>query len=59
MDWNFLPCVNLELPAWKEAVIPKEKCPQCAMQTSRDELLHEGCPWCGWESDRMKAAAEV
>lgn len=42
--------INLELPAWKEAQISKEKCPQCEMKVVYEELLSEGCPWCGWES---------
>ncbi|ACV63777.1 gas vesicle protein GVPa [Desulfofarcimen acetoxidans DSM 771] len=30
----------------------KEICPECGKKSGRDELLHEGCPWCGWISAR-------
>src|SRR3990170_3779534 len=41
---------NLELPAWQEARVPRETCPQCEKRVERQELLELGCPWCGWLS---------
>jgi len=47
---------NYETAAWKEAAAGKETCPQCQKRVLADELLNEGCPWCGWVSARaMKA----
>ena len=45
---------NLETAAWKEALINKEECPQCGKRVNRDELLNEGCPWCGWVSAKAR-----
>jgi len=47
---------NYETAAWKEAMIDKEDCPQCGKTVHLDELLNEGCPWCGWVSVKAKAA---
>jgi gas vesicle structural protein len=47
---------NLETAAWKDAVVAKEECPQCGKAVRLDELLDEGCPWCGWVSAKAKAA---
>ena len=41
---------NYETAAWKEAEIGKEECPQCGKKVPIDELMGEGCPWCGWIS---------
>lgn len=46
---------NYETEAWKEAMINKEECPQCGKRVHLDELLNEGCPWCGWVSAKAKA----
>lgn len=46
---------NLELPAWQEAQLPKETCPQCEKRVDSRELLEMGCPWCGWLSARAEA----
>lgn len=46
---------NYETEAWKEAIINKEECPQCGKRVHLDELLNEGCPWCGWVSAKAKA----
>ena len=46
---------NLELPAWQEAQVPKELCPQCEKRAVREELLGTGCPWCGWLSARAES----
>ncbi|MCP8307721.1 MAG: gas vesicle protein [archaeon] len=43
-----------ETAAWKEAQIDKETCPQCNKKVERKELLHIGCPWCGWRSALSK-----
>jgi len=46
--------MNYETQAWKEAQIEKEYCPQCEKRVSKEELLVEGCPWCGWQSVKAK-----
>lgn len=48
---------NLELPAWQEARVPKDTCPQCEKRVESKELLELGCPWCGWLSARAEAPA--
>lgn len=48
---------NIETPAWAEAQIPKEECPQCGKRVVAAELLEVGCPWCGWVSARAEAKA--
>lgn len=48
---------NIETPAWAEAQIPKEECPQCGKRVVVAELLEGGCPWCGWVSARAEAKA--
>jgi len=47
---------NYETAAWKEAQVAREECPQCGKRVTLDELLNEGCPWCGWVSAKAKAA---
>jgi ribosomal protein L37AE/L43A len=46
---------NVETVAWKEAAKGKEECPQCGKKVLTEELLNEGCPWCGWQSAKVKA----
>jgi len=41
---------NYETSAWKEAQKGKEECPQCGKRVPIEELLNDGCPWCGWQS---------
>lgn len=48
---------NYESKVWQEAVKSKEECPQCSKRSSTEELLGEGCPWCGWQSARAKLKA--
>ncbi len=50
---------NYETAAWKEAMIKKEECPQCGKKVPEEELIEEGCPWCGWESAKAKKKKEV
>jgi ssDNA-binding Zn-finger/Zn-ribbon topoisomerase 1 len=45
---------NYEKAAWREAEVGKEVCPQCNKKVAAEELLNEGCPWCGWISARAK-----
>ena len=45
---------NVETAAWKEAMKGKEVCPQCNKKVLAEELLNEGCPWCGWISAKAK-----
>lgn len=46
---------NIETPAWEEAMIAKEDCPQCGKRVPVEELISTGCPWCGWISAKAKA----
>lgn len=48
---------DITTPAWAEAQIPKEACPQCGKRVPTDELLNLSCPWCGWVSARAEAIA--
>jgi len=41
---------ELETPAWKEALVAKENCPQCEKRVPVEGLITTGCPWCGWIS---------
>ena len=45
---------NYETAAWKEAEAGREECPQCGKKVRTEELLNEGCPWCGWVSAKAK-----
>jgi len=47
---------NVETAAWKEALKGKEECPQCDKKVMTEDLLNEGCPWCGWISAKARAA---
>ena len=48
---------NYEKAAWKEAQAGnKETCPECGKRVLVEELLSEGCPWCGWISAKAKKA---
>jgi predicted RNA-binding Zn-ribbon protein involved in translation (DUF1610 family) len=55
---SFETAANYEKAAWKEAEVGKEICPQCGKKVAAEELLNEGCPWCGWISARAKRAKE-
>jgi len=47
---------NYETAAWQEAKVAREECPQCGKRVPTDELMNEGCPWCGWISAKAKTA---
>ncbi|MBI4286260.1 MAG: gas vesicle protein [Chloroflexi bacterium] len=48
---------NQEKAAWHEAQAgSKETCPECGKKALVEELLNEGCPWCGWVSAKAKKA---
>lgn len=49
---------NVETAAWKEAMVAREDCPQCAKRVPVEELISTGCPWCGWISAKAKAVIE-
>jgi len=49
---------NYENAAWKEVTIRKEVCPQCGKKVDKEELLADGCPWCGWVSAKAKKLRE-
>lgn len=49
---------NYEKAAWKETEVGKEICPQCSKKVATEELLNEGCPWCGWISAKAKKAED-
>lgn len=44
----------LETPAWKEALVAKESCPQCDKRVPVEDLTTVGCPWCGWISAKAQ-----
>jgi len=50
---------NFQTPAWQEAMVGKETCPQCSKRVPVEELMNEGCPWCGWLSVKAKRAGVV
>jgi len=41
---------SYEAKALEEAQMDKEACPQCGKRVATEQLLHIGCPWCGWIS---------
>jgi len=41
---------SYEAKVWEEAQIGKETCPECGKRLPAEQLLHIGCPWCGWRS---------
>lgn len=47
---------NYETAAWKETMVSRETCPQCGKKVEVEELMQEGCPWCGWTSARARKA---
>ena len=49
---------NYEKAAWREAAVGKEICPQCSKKVATEELLNDGCPWCGWISAKAKKAED-
>ena len=49
---------NITTPAWKEALIEKEDCPQCGKRVVVEELLNKNCPWCGWVSAKARTIVE-
>jgi hypothetical protein len=48
---------NTETSAWKAAQADHEACPQCGKRAATEELLNDGCPWCGWQSARSRTVA--
>ena len=50
---------KMETPAWQEAMVGKETCLQCGKRVPAEELMNEGCPWCGWISAKAKKAGAV
>ncbi|MCY6354427.1 gas vesicle protein [Clostridium sp. ZS2-4] len=49
---------NTDTAAWQEAQSGVETCPQCGKEVSKEELLNECCPWCGWMSAKAKMKLE-
>jgi len=47
---------NYDTAAWQEVQVGKEACPNCEKGVPTEELLSEGCPWCGWVSAKAKRA---
>jgi len=45
---------NLKMPAWDDAIVAKENCPQCGKRVPIEGLITTGCPWCGWISARTE-----
>lgn len=50
---------KLTTPAWQEAAISRDACPQCGKRAPVAELIEKGCPWCGWQSARARRADTV
>lgn len=50
---------RMETPAWQEARVGKETCPHCAKRVPIEELMGEGCPWCGWLGARAKKGSGI
>jgi len=50
---------RMETPAWQEAMVGKETCPQCGKRVPAAELMNVGCPWCGWQSAKAKGAGVI
>jgi len=50
---------RMETPAWEQAMVGKETCLQCGKRVPVEELMNEGCPWCGWISAKAKKAGAV
>ena len=50
---------RLEGPAWQEAAVVKEVCPQCMKRTPMQELMATSCPWCGWVSAKAKLVSPL
>ena len=48
---------NMETDAWKETQVKKDNCPQCGKRSPLEELLAEGCRWCGWVPAKTEALA--
>ena len=45
---------RMETPAWQAALVDKESCPQCGMRAPVEQLMGEGCLWCGWLGAKAK-----
>ncbi len=50
---------RMETPAWQEALVGKETCPHCAKRVPIEELMGEGCPWCGWLGAKAKRGSGI
>ena len=50
---------NMETDAWREAQAPKDNCPQCGKRNALEDLLGQGCPWCGWVPAKLGALVEA
>jgi len=47
---------KLDLPAWQDAIVEKEACPQCSKKVVKAEIMDGGCPWCGFITARAAKA---
>ena len=45
---------NINTETWQKMNSNVETCPECQKKVEKEELLEEGCPWCGWISTRRK-----
>ena len=50
---------NMETDAWKEAQGPRDNCPQCGKRSALEDLLGQGCSWCGWVPAKPGIPVEV
>lgn len=48
---------RMETPAWQQAMVEKETCPDCHKRVPAAKLLDEGCTWCGWMSNKARMAS--
>ena len=48
---------NVETDAWREAQAPRDNCPQCGKRNALEDLLGQGCPWCGWVPAKLRTLA--
>ena len=50
---------RMETPAWQEAMVGKETCPECGKRVPVELLLGEGCLWCGWLSAKAQRGSGI
>lgn len=46
---------NRNTAAWRQLQNEFETCPNCNKRLPAEDLIHSGCPWCGWTTRLVKA----